>query len=185
MVNGFVNFGALADKQIDKITPVIVSLVKKAKKNNFEVVAFKDCHSIDDAEFQTFPPHCLKGTPESELIPQLKNISSLFDFQICKNTTNGFVTKQFQNLLAKNVFDKVYVCGCCTDICVLNFVESYVDYINRNALATKIVVFENGCYTFDGENHNAQKCHEQALEKMENLGAIVLSYKNKENEKIL
>ena len=63
--------------------------------------------------------------------------------------------------------------------------ESFVDYINRNALATKIIVFENGCYTFDGENLNAQKCHEQALEKMENLGAIVLSYKNKENEKIL
>lgn len=58
-------------------------------------------------------------------------------------------------------------------------------WIYQNIQCAEFVKGKNGCYTFDGENHNAQKCHEQALEKMENLGAIVLSYKNKENEKIL
>ena len=33
MVNGFVNFGALADNKINKITPKIIKLIESAKKN--------------------------------------------------------------------------------------------------------------------------------------------------------
>ena len=72
MVNGFVNFGALADKNIGKVTPTIINMMNDAKKNGLKILAFKDCHNKDDEEFAIYPPHCLKGTPESELIPELK-----------------------------------------------------------------------------------------------------------------
>ena len=99
MVNGFINFGALADKKIDTITPNIVKLIKHAKESGTEIVAFRDCHKITDDEFKDYPPHCLDGDAESELIPQLKEFEKDM-FVIKKNTTNGFETKAFKTLAA-------------------------------------------------------------------------------------
>ena len=185
MVNGFVNFGALADKKIGKIAPTIINMIKDAEKNGYEILAFKDCHNKDDEEFQTFPPHCLKGTEESELIPEIKKYEDKFDYIIGKNTTNGFVTKQFKALMNIRKYDNVVVCGCCTDICVLNFVESYTNHIKNNNLDTNIYVVKNACYTFDGQNHNAEKYHNLALEQMEKMGAKIVKYPSKECEEIL
>lgn len=182
MVNGFVNFGALADKNINKITPTIIEMIKDAKKRNFQLVAFKDCHGKDDEEFKTFPPHCLKGTEESELIPEIKQYENQFDYIIGKDTTNGFVTKEFGQILKKQEFKNVIVCGCCTDICVLNFVESYLKYIPENKLSTNIYVIENACYTFEGPNHHATEFHNNAIAKMKEMGAKIASFQDREKE---
>ena len=44
MVNGFVNFGNLADKNINRIVPNCVKLVETALERGDRIVAFKDCH---------------------------------------------------------------------------------------------------------------------------------------------
>ena len=177
MVNGFVNEGALADKKINKITQNIIKCIEKAKQKGIDIVAFKDCHSMEDEEFQHFPPHCLKGTNESELIPELLP----YQEDMCiinKNTTNGFNTKMFRFIADTFDYDKVYVVGCCTDICVQAFVSSYLRYIKENNKQTEIIVYEDACYTFDGEKHNAQKCHERAIAEMEEIGATIKSVNN-------
>ena len=173
MVEGFVNFGALADKNINKITPNILNLIKKAKEQKAVVITFRDSHGMEDDEFNTFPVHCLKGSPESQLIPQLKAVQKYIDLDIEKNTTNGFVTDKFQKLVNNVEFDNVVVTGCCTDICVLNFVSSYIDYVKRNDLKTKIIVVEDACYTFDGVGHNAEQFHQDAINQMKDMGAII------------
>ena len=175
MVNGFVNFGALADKNINKVTPNIIKLIEKAKDKNYHIVAFKDCHSLLDSEFKTYPVHCLKGTSESELIDELKVYENEMQL-IEKNTTNGFITKDFQNIVKNIKIDNVYVSGCCTDICVQDFVTSYLKYIKENNLKTKIYVVDDACYTFNNENHNASLMHKNAIEKMKELGAIIVNY---------
>lgn len=180
MVNGFVNFGALADKNINKITPTIIKAIKNARQNNYNVVAFKDCHNAFDEEFNDFPPHCLKGSEESELIPELKKYENYFDYIIDKNTTNGFITQEFKQILKNNHFDNVYVCGCCSDICVINFVSSYLNFIKSNNLSTKVIVYENACYTFDGENHNAEICHQKAILDMKKMGALIQNFNKQE-----
>ena len=176
MVNGFIHFGALADKNINKITPTIVSLIEKAKEQGMDIVAFKDCHTINDIEFKTFPPHCLKGTWESDLIPELKPYEK--DMVIIpKNTTNGFITNTFKNIAIKNKYDRVFVVGCCTDICVKDFTGSYLTFIKKLNRHTKIIVFEDACYTFDGENHNAEAEHKKALSYLKHKGAYIATAK--------
>ena len=32
----------------------------------------KDAHTKDSKEFDSFPPHCIKGTEEAELVDELK-----------------------------------------------------------------------------------------------------------------
>lgn len=173
MVNGFVNFGALADKKINKITPNIVRLIKKAKQKGIEIVAFKDCHSEGDEEFKIFPAHCIKGSTQSDLIPEIKPFEK--DMKVIeKNTTNGFVTKEFLKLVKENVYDNVFVVGCCTDICVKGFVNSYLQFIYQHNLKTNIIVIEDACYTFDGKEHNAEWEHERAICEMRQNGAKIV-----------
>lgn len=185
MVEGFVNFGALADKKINKITPNIVKLIKQAKENQTKIIAFRDSHSMQDEEFKVFPVHCLKDRAESQFIPEIKAIKHNIDVDIEKNTTNGFITKEFQKIVHNVTFDNVIVCGCCTDICVLNFVISYLNYIKENNLKTNIVVIEDACSTFDGKNHNAKQFHNKAINQMATLGATIKTIGTKKYDKSL
>ena len=173
MVNGFVNEGALADKRINKITPNIENLVKKAINNNIPIIAFKDTHTIDDEEFATYPPHCIKGTTECELIPELKKYEKNFHI-IEKNTTNGFKTETFQHLIKWIDFDRVVVTGCCTDICVRDFTLAYMKHIKKTGVKTQLVVPKNAVETFDAPNHNAAECNNKALLEMKENGVYVI-----------
>ncbi len=181
MVNGFVNFGALADKKINKITPNIIKLIDKATQKDYPIIAFRDAHSMGDEEFNIFPVHCLKGEPESDLIPELVPYRDNF-YEIEKDTTNGFITPEFKEIVGKFEFDNVYVVGCCTDICVLNFVNSYLAFNKKYNRNTKIKVVEDACATFDGANHDASEMHSKAIREMEDNGAVIISLKEKIKE---
>lgn len=182
MVNGFINEGALSDKKINKITPNIVKLIEKAKKDGDLIVAFKDCHSVHDEEFKVFPPHCIKGSSESELIPELKIYEE--DMVIIeKNTTNGFITKEFKKIIQNMEFDEVLVTGCCTDICVSGFVNSYLEYIKNTSCDTKIIVDSESCYTFNGEGHDALIMHNKAIDEMKSNGAEIINLCDKRTNK--
>lgn len=172
MVNGFINEGPLADKVINKITPNILRVMDKALLQGTPIIAFRDCHEMGDEEFNTFPPHCLKGTSESELIPELKARENDFDLIIDKNTTNGFITKEFQDYINNNQFDEVIVTGCCTDICVYNFCNSFVYYIAENNLNTNIIIPFNCVDTFNGVNNDRKARHIQALYDLAETGFV-------------
>jgi len=178
MVNGFINEGALADKKIDAITPSIIKLTKRAIYRNVNIIAFVDTHQIGDEEFIHFPEHCIKGTKECELIPQLLPYANKFKI-IEKNTVNGFRTKQFQKIIEKNVYDEIIVTGCCTDICVEAFVKDLLNFNKANNRSTKVIIPEYAVYTFDLPEHNALKCHKEALQRMEKQGAVVVYDFNK------
>ena len=172
MVNGFINFGNLADKKINKITPNIENLIKKAIEDNDKIIAFCDCHKVDDEEFKIFPEHCLEGSLESELIPEIKAYGSHMQV-INKQTTDGFQTEEFKNLIANNNFKNITVCGCCTDICVQNFCNSLNNYFKENNISTKILVESDAVDTFDAPNHNAENVNKTALKEMQEWGIIV------------
>jgi nicotinamidase/pyrazinamidase len=54
----------------EKIIPNIQRLVQAARETRTFLVSSGDAHSERDPEFQKFPPHCLRGTPGAEIIPQ-------------------------------------------------------------------------------------------------------------------
>lgn len=184
MVNGFVNFGNLADKNINRIVPNCVKLVQTALEEGDRVVAFKDCHTINDPEFKAFPPHCIKGSQESELVPELKPYEK-FMTVIEKPTTNGFKTQAFKDLIEKETFDCVVVAGCCTDICVANFLESLYEYLQEKKQNTSLYVVADAVDTFGGKDHNPDQINKQYLEIFEKeYGATIFEIStNAENGK--
>ena len=172
MVNGFVKEGALADPKINQITPNIISKINEYLENSLPIISFRDCHKTNDIEFNTFPPHCIKGTSESNLIDELKPFEDYF-IDIEKDTTNGYNTDAFKNYISNNTFDIIEVTGCCTDICVETFSLSLKDFFKENNIFTEIVVIENAVFTFDSPTHNAGQMHKKSIEKMRNNGIII------------
>ena len=162
MVEGFVNFGNLADKNINRIVPKIVSLVERSLREGWTVVAFKDTHEKDDVEFENYPPHCVKGSKECELIPELKKFENQM-VVIEKNTTDGFKTRRFKELLKFNDFDEIHVSGCCTDICVANFLKSLSNHLKINSQKTKIFVEADAVDTFNAPAHEADEINLNCL----------------------
>lgn len=54
----------------EKLLPNIKRLTDAARQGKVFLVSHGDFHPPDDPEFKTFPPHCIKGTPGSELVPE-------------------------------------------------------------------------------------------------------------------
>lgn len=148
MVNGFFNEGPLAAPSMYRIVPVCKKYIEVALERGDLVVAFEDCHEPFDDEFEFYPAHCIRGTRQQKLIDELKEYEPRMTI-IEKNTTNGFYNDQFQRLLASEEFGHIKVVGCCTDICVENFVESLAEGLRRVKRQDKIQIPVDGVDTFD------------------------------------
>ena len=54
----------------EKLIPNLKRLVDAARDGRVFLVSDDDVHNLDDEEFQHWPPHCLRGTPGAEIIPE-------------------------------------------------------------------------------------------------------------------
>jgi len=174
MINGFINEGVLSDPSINQIVPETVKVVKSFIDDKKDVISFQDTHTMSSLEFEFYPPHCLKDTSESDLIPELKPFESHM-IKIEKDTTNGFFAPKFQAYLLDNPdLESVTVVGCCTDICVLQFTQCLKTYTQTIGKKLDIKVVEKAVDTFNTPNHNKQAFHSNALELMRNAGIQVI-----------
>jgi len=173
MINGFINEGPLCDTSIQKIIPANVDLVKQFLAEGKDVIAFRDVHEPNAIEFEFYPPHCVKGTLESELVDELKVFQDKM-LVIPKNTTNGFFTKEFQTYLKDhpNLSD-VTISGCCTDICVFHFAISLKTYSQTMDWPLKIHLIEKAVDTFDASFHSKKGMQDASLQMMKAAGILI------------
>jgi nicotinamidase/pyrazinamidase len=54
----------------EKIIPNIKRLVDVARQGHALLISSCCSHTPNDPEFQTFPPHCLRGTPGARIVPE-------------------------------------------------------------------------------------------------------------------
>ena len=171
MVNGFVREGVMSNQNIEHIVPLVIKLVDLFTEDNDSLVAFfKDTHNEFAREFEKFPKHCIKNTTESENIDELKKyekISLVYE----KNSTCGLFAKGFLTDINKmKNLKKVVICGCCTDICVINLAIPLENYFDENNKDIDIIVCEDAVETYDTVNHNAQEYNEMAFKLMKQSG---------------
>lgn len=176
MVVGFVYSGALSSPRVAAIANNIALLNEKTK--GFKKVFFLDTHEKDSQEFRYFPSHCVKGTEEAELIPELKT-KYTEDIENCyveKNSTNGFYALGFQEWLKKHEdeVDNYIITGCVTDICVLQFALSLKSYFNEKNINKRVIVPKNCVDTYDGGSHDGYLMNLFALYNMHTSGIEVV-----------
>lgn len=160
MLRGFLEEGypLFCGAESRRIIPHVRELLERER----EAAVFYVCdnHAPDDPEFKMFPPHCVRGSLEAELIPELRGYPGTI---VPKTRYSGFYNTDLAERLAEAAPRKVIVVGVCTDICVMHTVA---DLRNRDY---DVEVPEEAVASFDPEAHAFALKH---IERV--LGATVL-----------
>ena len=161
-------------------------------------MCFLDTHEPDIPE-PPYPPHCIKGTGEEEIDPDLRFLLDRPRVTVIrKDCINGFVgaidretgRNAFCEWVAGNGLRTLLVTGDCTDICVSDFVVSALSARNHGLLTsaspddreryvdaitgTRIVVLADACETFDAPGfHEREAAHHVGLWLMASRGAVL------------
>ena len=163
MVNGFIKEGAMSDISIMDIVPSIQNLVENVHPSVF----ICDSHDLDAREFDSYPIHCVKNTSESEVVDELKPYAKKI---ILKDSTNAFHAPDMQDFIQNELgqYQDIVICGCCTDICVMQFALCMNTYLNQNELKDKrIIVPLNLCETYHAPGvHDQMKWNQNAFDLM-------------------
>ena len=173
MINGFVKEGPISSPRIQTIIPTISDLMILGKEQGVLMLAFADSHETSSIEFTTYPPHCLVGTVESDMIDELKEIGG-YDL-ILKKSTNGFLEPTFHDWLNKNPnIQNFIVVGDCTDICVEQFVLTLKTYFNTLNQPSRIIVPMTCVETYETDIHKGDLMNVLALYKMQMNGIEIV-----------
>ncbi len=144
------------------IIPHVRALVEREAAAGSLIIFTADTHTPDDLEFAMFPPHCIAGTHDAEIIPELSDLAEKA-LILPKRRYSAFFGTDLGQQLAAFQPEKIIVAGDCTDICVLHTVA---DARNRDY---KVEVPANAVASFDPDGHKWALRH---MEKV--LGAQVL-----------
>ncbi|MFC1962248.1 cysteine hydrolase family protein [Chloroflexota bacterium] len=119
MLKGFLEPGCplYSGDAVRKIIPNIQRLMERELQRGASVFFICDNHDSDDLEFRMFPPHCLAGTEEAEVIPELAKYPAE---KILKKRYSGFFNTKLEDRLQELHSDKLIICGVLTDICVMH-----------------------------------------------------------------
>ena len=101
------------------IVPNVRRLLERERDAGSAILFICDNHEPDDLEFQMFPVHCVKGTGEAGVIPELQEFVAGSNL-VPKNRYSGFFNTALEERLRELSPEVVIVCGVCTDICVLH-----------------------------------------------------------------
>jgi nicotinamidase-related amidase len=166
---GFTTIGNLASERTTAAVPRIRALVEEELGRGTPVIFTKDSHVENDREFEMFPPHCIVGTEEHELVEELQDLEGRAEAVVEKRRYSAFFDTDLEAILQKLGPDEVHLAGMCTDICVLH---TAADLRNRDY---PVVIHRAAVETFDGPGHDADRVNEFALAHAESiLGATVV-----------
>lgn len=143
-----------------EIIPNVRRLLERERAQGSHLIFLCDNHAPDDKEFEMFPPHCVRGSEEAEVIPELADLAQEV---MPKSRYSGFFGTPLESRLSELAPGKITVCGVCTNICVLHTVA---DARNRDYT---VEVPSDCVATFDEEAHRFALQH---MEKI--LGARVV-----------
>lgn len=128
--------GKLYVPDAEKTLPNIRRLTDLARQGRAFLVSHGCFHTPDDPEFKIFAPHCVKGTPGAEFVPEAltdkvvrianeveakvpKDLSPYQQILLEKQTLNIFESRHAEELLKRLPKDAEFVVfGVTTDYCV-------------------------------------------------------------------
>ena len=114
-----------------------------------------------------FPPHCIRGSGEDEVVPELAPFAA-HGVVVRKSRYSGFYGTELDDVLRRLRPEVVEVVGVCTDICVMHTVA---DLRNRDY---PVVVRRDMVETYDAPGHDGDEVNGFALSHMRDvLGARI------------
>jgi len=120
VINGFCYEGPLSSPRVANLVEPIVALFEKchaAGVRHFAVT--QDAHPEDSVEFESYPPHCVRGTSESETVDAFKSLPFWNLFAVIpKQSISSAIGTPFDAWLDDRPgVDTFIAVGDCTDLC--------------------------------------------------------------------
>jgi nicotinamidase-related amidase len=164
-VNGFATVGGgnlappAPNQQVSVMVNETDALARAFADRDIPIAAFLDTHEPGKPE-PPYPQHCEAGTGEENLVPELEWLTDCRQATLIrKDCINGFVgsidpdtgANRIVDWVNANRLETVLVVGICTDICVMDFVLTFLSARNHGLMPSlvEIVVYEKGCATYD------------------------------------
>ena len=165
----------------EKLLPNIRKLTDAARRDEVFLVSHGCFHPPNDPEFQQFPPHCLKGTPGAEFVPEAladkfarienrpteklpEDLSKYQQIVLEKQTLDIFDTHHADALVER--------LGSSPEFVVFGVVTEYcVNYAAKGLLARKrrVTVVKDAIETLD------PKVGAKTISDLQNLGARLVT----------
>ncbi|HEV3308225.1 MAG TPA: isochorismatase family protein [Candidatus Sulfotelmatobacter sp.] len=165
----------------ERLLPNIRKLTDAARQGRVFLVSHGCFHAKDDPEFQTFPPHCIKGTEGSAFVPEAltdrvvtvpndatavvpRDISKYQQVLLEKQTLDIFESRHVGKLLKQFGDDVEFVVfGVATEYCVRFAAKGLLDRGRR------VSVVQDAIETLKAEDG------ERTVAELQNLGARFLT----------
>lgn len=173
MNNGFTREGVFKNPYQEALIPGIDKLAREFMADGNEIILINENHVENSKEFKTFPPHCVRGTSEVEIVDELKWLQNYYP-TFLKNSTNGMLIEDLVTYLSKNKdIDEVVITGGVTDICVLEVTLTMKKFFDHYNMDTNVVVAEDLVDTYDAPWHDREKYNELAFVLMNQAGVEI------------
>src|SRR5579872_7542507 len=161
----------------EKLLPNILRLTEAARQGKVFLVSHGCFHTPDDPEFKIFPPHCVKGTAGSELVPEALtdkvarventeeaklpgDLSQYQQILLEKQTLNIFESRHADELVKRlGSHAEFVVFGVVTEYCVNFAVKGLLERGRR------VAVVRDAIETLKGEDGR------KTMAELEQLGA--------------
>jgi nicotinamidase/pyrazinamidase len=97
--------GKLYVSGTEKILPNINRLVEAVRQGRVFLISSADAHNLSDPELREWPPHCLKGDPGADLVPEASASNQLIIPNEAKFAVPQDLGGYHQVILEKNTLD--------------------------------------------------------------------------------
>lgn len=165
----------------EKLLPNIRRLTDAAREEKVFLVSHGCFHPPDDPEFDTFPPHCVRGTPGAEFVPEAltERVARVPNSHDCrlpddldpfhqvlleKQTLDIFQTRHAHSLVERLPQDADFVVfGVVTEFCV-HFAAKGLLHRKR-----QVFIVQDAIETLAAEHGN------RSIGELQSLGARMIS----------
>lgn len=152
VIEGFCHHGPLASPRVKGIIEPIVNLFQRAWANGVRhILLIQDTHEPNAVEFAAFPPHCVRGSSESEAVPEFKALP-FFDQMVIipKNSISSALNTDLNDwLTAHPQVDTFIIVGDCTDLCTYQLAMHLRLDANARQLKRRVILPANCVETYD------------------------------------
>jgi len=167
MLVGFCTHGNLFSPRYGPLVSRLERHLTETEAAGAHLIFLADTHAPDDPEFRMFPAHCVEGSGEELVVPELTGFAERGTL-VRKHTFSGFRGTELDDVLRRLAPDRVEVAGVCTDICVLHTVY------DLQVRGYEVVVRSDLVETYDAPGHDAAEFNRFALGHIRDvLGASV------------
>jgi len=191
VINGFCKSGPLASERVGRIVRPVADLFQRAYDLGVRDFALtQDTHAPDAPEFEVYPPHCVRGTAESESVEELKALPFYSDLAIFpKNSISSHLRTGLGDWVAERPrIDRFIVVGDCSDLCTYQAAMQLRLEANAADLQRQVIVVADAVDTFDtpvavardlgimahdGDLHHVLFLHHMALNGVEVIRSLI------------